>query len=172
MISKQDLIFQEWVASLSDRDKTRNAVRGNFEDLFSRMKQDGATLESSYEYIAKAIKAHSPSASLIKNVYKKMKVSGGMTTSEKDFGENWCKDIGEVANAAFFEIFPLEQKVEEPEEPAIYGNMTAKEYKVQRKHADFYPRLDTEFLEKQLQDKAYDPMTDINALLGKNGNSK
>lgn len=165
MVSKHDLIFQQWVASLANRDRTHNAIQGNFEELFLSLKGEGLTLESAYEYLSKAIKAHEPSSSIIKSVFKKIRVKGTSHTSEQEFGESWCKNIADKANIAFFEIFPVETQA--PEEIAAYGSMTAQEYKAQRKHADTYPRLDTADLEKRLLSSNYNPVADIAAMLGR-----
>lgn len=173
MVSKIDLLFQQWVASLAGRDRTKNALQGNFEELFRMFKSEGLVLEAAYEYLPKAIKAHSPSASLIKNMYKKLKVAGSISSSEKEFADSWNQTIADKANVAFFEIFPIEAKPEEPEDPVIYGSMTAKEYRAQRKHADSYPVLDTEELERRMQETVYDPMQDLPVLLGiKSGDPK
>lgn len=166
MVSKSDLLFQQWVASLATRDRTKKAVQNNFEDLFRMLKNEGLVLESAYEYLPKAIKAHSPSASLIRNKYKQLKVAGAISTPEKEFADSWNKDIADKANVAFFDVFPIETKTEEPEDPVIYGSMTAKEYRAQRKHAESYPVLDTEELERRIQKTTYDPMQDLTTLLG------
>jgi len=166
MISKTDLLFEQWVTSLVDRDRTKNAVQNNFEELFRSLKNEGLTIETAHEYLAKATKAHQPSTSLVKNVHKKLKTTGAITFSEKEFLDSWNKGIADKANTAFFEVFPVEIKAEEPEEPVIYGSMTVKEYKAQRKHAQAYPRLDTEELERRMQKTTYDPMLDLASLLG------
>jgi hypothetical protein len=170
MISKHDLIFQQWVASLSSRDRTRNAIQGNFEELFLSLRNEGLILESAYEYLGKAIKAHEPTASLIRNVYKKLKVRGVPMSSEQEFGESWRKDIADKANTCFFEIFPVEIKESEEEDPVIYGSMTVKEYKAQRKHANEYPQLDTSELEKRYAEN-YNPVEDISSMLGRDSGS-
>lgn len=166
MTSRSDLLFQQWSSSLASRDRSRAAIDGNFEEIFKALKAEGLTLEAAYEYLPKAIKAHSPSAAVLKNTFKKLKTSGAMQTSEKEFTDSWLKNIADKAEAIFFECFPVEVKTEEPEGPPVYGNMTAKEYKAQRSHADQYPRLDTEELERRLQTNTYDPMQDLGALLG------
>lgn len=165
MVSKHDLIFQQWVASLQTRDRTRNAIKGNFEDLFSALKREGLVLESAYEYLGKAIKAHEPSPQLVKNVYRKMKMSGRAYVPEKEFQEAWCKDIADKANASFFEVFPVEIAPEDPDEQVVHGNMTAKEYKLQRQHAEEYPRLDIEEFQRRMIAEDYNPVADITALM-------
>jgi hypothetical protein len=164
MVTKHELIFQQWVASLQTRDRTRNAIQGNFSDLFSSLKSEGFSLEDAYEYLPKAIKAHEPGASLVHNVYKKLRTTGRASVSEKEFQDSWCKDIADKANVAFFEIFPVKVKEEELE-PVIFGSMTAKEYKAQRKHADEYPQLDTAELERRMSAPDYNPVADIAAAM-------
>jgi hypothetical protein len=171
MISKHDLIFQQWVASLQGRDRTRNAIQANFEDLFSSLKAEGLSLEGAYEYLGKATKAHQPTDSLVRNVYRKLKVAGRSMPPEKEFQESWCKDIADKANAAFFSIYPVEVKEPEPEDPIVHGSMTLKEYKAQRTHADAYPRLDLEEFQKRMRAEDYNPVADITAALGNNGHS-
>lgn len=172
MVSKHDLIFQQWVASLKSRDRSSKAIQGNFEELFSQLKREGLILESAYDYLPKAIKAHEPTASLIRTVYKKQKIAGKTQATEKEFQENWCQDIADKANVAFFEVFPVEVKEEEPEDPIVHGSMTEKEYKLQRKHAEEYPRLDVEEFERRMLAEDYNPVDDITAALEENDHTK
>jgi hypothetical protein len=169
MISKLELVFQEWAASLQGRDRSKAAIESNFDELFTKLKQNGGTLESVYEYLAKASKAHQPSAQVIKNTYKKIKQSGKMTLSEKEFADSWIKNINDTANTCFFVVFPVEtpEEIVEPEDPAVYGSMSEKEYRAQRKHAGEYPRLNTAQLEEKMLSGSYDPMVDLPTLLGK-----
>lgn len=168
MVSRYELLFEQWKASLASRDRKTPSIQGNFEDLFQSLKDEGLVLESAFEYMSKAVKAHSPNTGLIKNVFKKIKKAGTEYSSEKEFEEQWVKDIAERASIAFFNIFPVQtKKNEEENEPVIYGSMTAKEYKAQRKHAEEYPRFSTEELERQLSE-TYDPMKELASLLGTN----
>lgn len=173
MVSRYNLLFEQWKASLKERDRKTPAIQGNFEDLFETLRSEGLTLESAYEYIAKAVKAHSPEPSLVKTMFKKLKSPTFKHNTIQEFEAAWVKDITERANVAFFNVFPLQTKKDEEElEPVVYGSMTAKEYKAQRKHADEYPQFSTEELEKQLAE-TYDPMVDIDILLGRSsGDSK
>jgi hypothetical protein len=52
--------------------------------------------------------------------------------------------------------------------------MSVKEYKAQRRYADSFPRLDTEALERALVSNSYNPMDDIDNILGekKDGESQ
>ena len=173
MISKHDLIFQQWVASLQTRDRTWNAISGNFEELFTSLKHEGLVLESAYEYLSKAIKAHEPNLGLVRNVCRKQKAAGRQQPSEKEFYESWCKNIADKANIIFFEVFPVEVKEAEPEDPIVHGSMTLKEYRAQRLHAEQYPVLDTAELERRMLTENYNPVADVVAMLGKpSGDSK
>lgn len=173
MVSQYDLLFEQWKAQLAERDRKTAAIQGNFEELFETFRAEGLVLESAYEYITRAVKAHSPSPSLVKTMWRKTKNSNFKYNSEHEFEEAWVKDIADKANVAFFNVFPVQtKKNEEENEPVIYGSMTAKEYKAQREHADSYPRLNLEELKAKMQKLTYDPMQDLETLLGTNGNSK
>lgn len=172
MVSRYDLLFEQWKAALAERDRRTPAIQGNFEELFETLKSEGLVLESAYEYLAKAIKAHSPSQGLVRTMWKKLKNPTFKYGSEREFEEAWVKDIGDKANVAFFNVFPMQtKKKEEDNEPVIYGSMTAKEYKAQRIHAESYPILNLDALE--IAQDTYDPMQDLASLLGtKNGDSE
>lgn len=164
MVSKHELIFRQWVASLQSRDRSREAIRDNFDDLFHSLKNEGLTLEGAYEYLDKATKAHQPNASIVRSVYRRLKAAGRAFVPEEEFHEIWCKDIADKANASFFEVFPVD--VKEEEDPIIFGNMSLKEYKAQRRHAEQYPRLDLEELERRMTSGNYNPVDDIKKLVG------
>lgn len=167
MASRYDLLFEQWKASLADRDRRTPAIQGNFEEFFEILRNEGLVLESAYEYLPKAVKAHSPGPSLVKTMFKKLKLNPNFSwANEREFEEQWVKDITEKANTAFFNIFPVEtKKIEEEDQPVIYGSMTAKEYKMQREYADSIPRMDTAELEKKLYE-TYDPMDEVDFLFG------
>lgn len=166
MASRYDLLFEQWKASLIDRDKRTPAIQGNFEEFFDILKSEGLVLESAYEYLPKAVKAHSPGPSLVRTMFKKLKTSPKFQwANEREFEEQWIKDITEKANTAFFSIFPIETKKIEEDSPVIYGSMTAKEYKLQREYAETFPILDTSELEKRLHED-YDPMKEVDFLFG------
>ena len=176
MASRYDLLFEQWKATLASRDRRSPSVQGNFEELFEILKSEGLELEGAYEYMPKAVKAHAPTASLVKTMFKKLKGSPKFAYSnERDFEENWVGEIEGKAKIAFFNIFPLttKKKVEpvEDTEPPLFGNMTAKEYKLQREHADSFPRLTVEEIQRRRAAAAaaanYNPMDEIESILGK-----
>ncbi len=176
MASRYDLLFEQWKSSLVERDRRTPSVQGNFEELFDTLKSEGLILESAYEYLPKAIKAHSPTSTLVKTMFKKLKASPKFQyANEREFEEQWVKDISDRANVAFFNVFPVQTKKSDDaeEEPAMFGSMTAKEYKLQRSHADSFPRLNLDEIKRQRQESNYDLSADMATLLGNvNGDSK
>ena len=171
-----DLIYEEWKANLRSKDKSAGSVSSNFEELFEELKKAGITFDEAHDILSKAIKAHQPPLALAKNTYKACKSNPKIGCySEKEFIDRWNDDIASKATEAFFSLYPRE-KIKDPEdsEPKVYGNMSAKEYKAQRKYADQYPILNTAALEKKMLSESYNPLEDIKNILGdedSNGNS-
>jgi hypothetical protein len=174
MNNSVDLIFEEWKASLKVRDRSSKSVESNFEDLFTELKNSGASFEEAYAILPKAVKAHAPSLGLAKNTYKNLKHSPKISQySEKEFIDKWNDDIKDKCTAAFFSIYPRPKNkdLDDDGEPKVYGNMSAKEYRLQRKYAEQFPILNTAELERRLRDNSYNPVEDLKHVLGgdKNG---
>lgn len=167
-VSKNELIFQQWKASLAERDKSKGAIQRNFEELFDSLKAEGVEFEEVYALLPKAIKVHYPTSSHIKNAYKKWKYLNKWS-NEKELEDEWRLDIDNSAQVAFFNIFPIEVKSTPKElkkqEPVVFGGMTAEEYKMQRSYAETWPRVEISEIEKRLNDD-YDPMDEVNELFG------
>lgn len=169
MPSKCELIFQQWKASLSTRDKSKDAVPRDFEELFTDLKAEGMTAEAAYELLPKAIKAHYPSPSYVKNAYRKNK-HFGKWASEKELEDQWKLDIENHAEQAYFEVYPIQtEKKKEAEAPKVYGNMSEKQYKEMREFADSIPEINWDALNKELEqsDTALSEMDDLEELLRK-----
>ena len=144
-----EIAFVEWVAMLKSRDRSRKAVRPNFEDLFQKWKDAGATFDDLYEiYLPKAIKAHQPVPSVARNIYKQLRQKAMIDKTEKEFIEEWNASIEGTGTEAFFEFFPA-LPVDHDPEPKIFGGMSATEYRAQRRYADQFPTLNTAELVKQ-----------------------
>lgn len=175
--SNLDLLFEEWKSSLKERDRSAPAVSSNFEALFEELKKAGATFEEAQEYLPKAIKAHQPAPGLARSIYRTTAKTNAKTAAytEKEFVDKWNQDIHDAGTNVFFEFFPR-AKVDPDDdgEPKVYGQMSAKEYRLQRKYADSFPRLNTEALERALIHQTYNPMDDLENILGdkKDGDSK
>jgi hypothetical protein len=165
-----DLIYEKWKASLAGKDRSKDHVSSNFDELFDAFNSAGATFEEAHSYLSQAIKVHLPSPGLAKSFWKTVKNKPNYAESnEKEFIDGWNKDIADKATNSFYNIYPLPEDKDEDPEPKIYGNMSAKEYKLQRRHADSYPILDTEELARRLQSETYDPVEDI---LGEDDNGE
>lgn len=150
------LIFQEWSSGLKFKDRTKNAVASNFEELFEKLKISGVSFEEAHTILPRAVKAHLPVPAVARNSYKKLKsLVRDFDKTEKEYIEEWHKSIEDVATQAFFEFFPL-PRLDEDNEPKAFGNMSAKEYRAQRKYADQFPVMDTTELEKRMLEQNHD----------------
>lgn len=159
-----ELILAEWIASLKSRDRSAKSIRPNFEDLFERWKLQDASFDDLYDvYLPKAIKAHYPVSSVIKNTYLSLKTNvRGFKKSEKEFSDEWLKGIDDIATEAFFQYFPA-PVIDVDDGPKVYGSMSAKEYNLQRRYIEQFPILDTTELEKQWKQER--EMLDLDDLL-------
>jgi hypothetical protein len=164
-----DLIYERWKAALQDKPKKRENVGSNFDELFDAFNSAGATFEEAHSYLQQAIKVHLPPPGLAKAQWKVLKNTPAHSDkTEKEFTDLWHQDITNRATNSFFYIYPLPEDKDTDNEPKVFGSMSAKEYKLQRRNADSYPILDTEELEKRLQSCVFDPAKDI---LGEDDNS-
>jgi hypothetical protein len=151
-----ELTFVQWVASLKERPRGKDHVKPNFDDLFIAFKNAGATFDDIYEtYLPKAIKAHQPTPSLARSFYKLLKSKlPNFSKSEKEFIEEWNDSINATGTESFFEVFPV-TSLDQDDEPKVFGNMSVKEYRAQRKYADQFPTLDTTELVKEWKKEKY-----------------
>jgi hypothetical protein len=105
-LSVHELIFKQWESSLSTRDRSWSSVQLNFEELFYSLKESGLESTSAYDFVSKAIKAHSPNKGLIRFQYRKTKSPSSKIGTEKEFEDSWLAGIVSKANVAFFNIYP------------------------------------------------------------------
>ncbi len=154
-----ELAFVEWVANLKSRDRSRKAVRPNFEELFEKWKALQASFDDVYEtWLPKAIKAHQPLPSIARSTYKTLK--NKIDKSEKEFIEEWNSSIEGTGQEVFFEFFPA-TTLDKDDEPKVYGNMSVTEYRAQRRYAEQFPILDTtELVKAWKEQKQYNPEID------------
>lgn len=162
-----ELILEKWISSLPSRDRSKNQMPTNFDELFNEMKRSDVTFEDAKELLPKAIKAHQPSTMARKNTWKKYKQY--LEVTEAEFYSEWAESIKNCATEAFFSNFPLKVNDDEDKAPKVYGSMSAKEYKLQRKYADGFPTLNTDELERQFQERMkvnFEDIADIENVLG------
>jgi len=172
MLEEKNLIFEEWKASLSKKDRTVKSVEENFQCLFENLKNANVTFDEAFEFLEKATNAHYPKHAVAVNTYNRLKsIPRIKALGEKLFIKEWHKDIEEKCKSAFFSIYPrTKQKISKTKddddgEPKVFGNMSAKEYRLQRQYADQFPVLNTEELEKRLRDTSYNPLEDYKRVL-------
>ncbi|NBW58898.1 hypothetical protein EBR43_14210, partial [bacterium] len=146
-----ELALVEWIALLKSRDRSKSHVKTNFEDLFQKWKDLEGSFDDLYDtLLPKAIKAHQPLPSIARSTYKTLK--SRIDKSEKEFIDEWNDSIEGTGLEAFFEFFPA-TSFDKDEEPKVYGNMSATEYRAQRRYADQFPTLNTDELIKQWKEQ-------------------
>lgn len=139
--SKAELIFDKWRAELVNKDRSRTAVEGNFDELFSSLHRSKIKFDDAYALLDVAIKAHFPTDSIAKNTYRRLKRTAHISKSESEFVTEWKTNISAKAKQVFYSLYDIEGTETSPDE-VKYGSMSAQEYRKQRKYADSHPLLD------------------------------
>ena len=155
-----ELTLVEWIANLKSRDRSRKAVRPNFEELFQKWKDLGASFDELYDppvkevvgltLLQRAIKAHLPLPSVARNIYKTHKSK--MDRTEKEFIQEWNESIEGTGQEVFFEFFPP-TTLDKDDEPKVYGNMSATEHRAQQRYTEQFVTLKTDDLIKLWKDQ-------------------
>lgn len=149
-----ELTLIQWIAkikALPSSQRGRKFIRPNFEELFQQWKDLEGTFDDLYEtLLPRAIKAHYPTVGNARGTYKSLKEKTSL--SEKEFIEEWNNSIEATGQDTFFEFFPATQ-LDKDDEPKVYGNMSATEYKAQRRYADQFPTLNTDELVKRWKEQ-------------------
>jgi hypothetical protein len=141
--SKQEaisIIFEKWKSAVRFKDKSKKHIADNFDELFAAWRAIGATFEElSDGWLQRAINTHMPDSTLIKKVFRNLKLSG-ISGTEREFGESWKASIEKRVNEIFLNYFsPSKIEVAQGQEQSIYGSMSATEYFAQRSYADSFP---------------------------------
>lgn len=148
-----ELILEKWIASLKNRDRSKDAVAGNFDELFSDLKRANISFNDAHALLEPATKAHFPKKAVVKNVWKNSKALHEVFSTESEFEADWNQTIKAHAVEAFFANYPLKLDEDDDDEPKIYGNMSAKEYRAQRQYVEKFPILDTDKLIKEMKER-------------------
>jgi|SRR5581483_176642 len=172
-------ILKKWEGELRSKDRGWDSVRPNFEELFFDLYKNNVPFEIAHGMLNQAIAAHFPnhfSANKTWNRVKKSEQYSG--TTFKEFLDDWKKGIHDQGMEAFYSIYapPADKTEETTKEETKYGNMSQKEYRLQRRYAESFPILDTTELEKRLaqgMDNYEDFFKDLDKILEKkNGNTE
>ena len=152
--SKVELIFDKWKAELVGKDRSRPAVEGNFDELFSSWHRSKTSFDDAYNLLDAAIKAHYPSNSIARSVYKTLKKSPKTSIFLKDeteFISEWKEHISATAKQVFYSLYSIDGTTEKQD--VKFGSMSSQEYRKQRKYADSHPLLDwTKIEHKPIQE--------------------
>lgn len=154
--SEAELLFLKWKTDLATMDRSSASVESNFFILFSQMCLRSIPIDNALKILPRAIKAHQPSDTVLKRTWFLLDPAKKKKRKYDSFCEDWLQSIENKGNNAFFEAYPTWMSEETPEQeddtsaPKMYGNMSEREYKLQRKYAESFPILDTSELEKQL----------------------
>jgi hypothetical protein len=147
-------------------DKTHTKVDGNFDVLFCNLKNSKVNFDLAHEIMNKAIIAHYPNQSIIDNVYKRINATlKGKTKQE--FSDDWKESISASGKRMFYSQYDIEGSAKE--EKKEYGSMSAREYRLQRKHAEEFPLIDWEKIE--LKPMSEDDIKELENLIKNFGGS-
>jgi hypothetical protein len=135
---KASLILDKWIADLKEKDRSRAAVEGNFEELIEALFKAQIEFESALETVNKAITAHKPSNVVIDATYRRLKSFVSKTKDE--FGKEWRDNIEAAGKRVFYSIYTIDGT--ETSEPKNFGSMSASEYRKQRKYAESHALID------------------------------
>ena len=158
MLTQATLVFEKWKASLEKKPKNKAARPANFDELFSELHRDGVDFKIAHDILAKAIKAHMPLPAIVKITYKKLKTNPTFCKTEAELIEEWKKSVeadGTESFYAFYSIPKASSGKGDPEDvgPKVFGNMSEREYRLQRRMASSFPVLDTTELERKLAEQ-------------------
>jgi len=139
--NKAELIFDKWKAELVGKDRSRAAVAGNFDELFSSWHRSKVPFDEAYALLDTAIKAHLPTDYIAKTTYRSLKRTAGIAKNELEFTTEWKQNIAATGKQVFYSLYDIDGTSPQKED-IKYGNMSAQEYRKQQKYADSHPTLD------------------------------
>ena len=142
MQTKAELILEKWIAELANKDRSRPAVSGNFEELVDKWHRSKVLFDEAKDLMQKAIKAHLPSDFRVQQTHRKLKSIGNLA-SLTDFSASWKENITKTGTTVFYSFNEI-QGTNSSSDEKLYGNMSGVEYRKQQKYADAHPTLDWE----------------------------
>ena len=135
---KAELILHKWKMDLRTKPRTKDYVTANFDELVEKWYRCNVPIETAKELFSNAIKAHFPTQGCARAVFNKIRSTTKM--SEREFLDSWNKNIEVQAYQSFYSYYDLDL----PPEPVKkqYGQMSEREYKLQRAYADSFESID------------------------------
>lgn len=142
---KAELLLHKWKTELKSKDRSQSNVGPNFDELIDVWDRSDIPFDTAFDLFKGAVRAHYPSDSCIRSVYKRLKPV--MKKSEQEFKEDWLSNIESTAYQSFYAVYDLDV----PIKPKMNtGSMSEKEYRLQRAHADSYPEIDLDTIDHRL----------------------
>lgn len=143
--SLADSIFHKWKIDLRNKNRSKQFISSNFDELVSSWKSANIDKDTVFPLMKDAIKEHYPPRSISKAVYKKGKQNyNGL--SEDEFISNWESMIESEAYQVFYLYYPL---VQVEKQQIAYGSMSKQEYLKQMQYAKTHPEVDIEKVREQ-----------------------
>jgi hypothetical protein len=155
-------IFEKWFLSLHSKDRTKDSLYTNFNDLFFELNRHFIPHDVAYEFVKSAVTKHLPDRQVVQRTYKNS--SKNKSHTEMEFFESWKQLIMAKAVEAFYDVYPLVDEAAEQSKIQLPKGMSKKEYVLQRQHAKSFPLIDLSSLEdmyKQIQDEDTVSLEDI-----------
>lgn len=144
---KADLILEKWTIELRNKDRKLASVSSNFDELFEKLSDAEIEFNIVHPMVELIAKRHYPPDVVAKRSYNDLERKQGHLTY-REFVDNWCNEIKAKAFESFYAFFNNEVQTTEEKK---HGNMSAREYHLQRKHADSYPELTFEQLQERMK---------------------
>lgn len=150
--ARANMILRKWTAELASKDRATSQAHANFSELWYDMFVANIDFDTAYSKIDDAVAAHSPSKSVTSWVYKSHPAKSSI--SLRDFTEEWINHLRDVAYQAFYEFYPLEEKVKPKRKapPSMIGGMPRQEYNRYRKYAEQFPVLTIEEINRRFEE--------------------
>jgi len=130
-------VFRKWKSDLADKDRTWNQLSSNFDELFYTLHVSQVDIDIAEPLIKEAAAAHMPPLSQAKRTWSTINNKAGRTFEE--FVEGWRDSINTKAEQAFFVYYSV---VKVKAEERKFGNMSPREYAMQRDHVSNFGEID------------------------------
>ena len=141
------LIFQQWKSDLANKDRSTKNMYNNFDELFYSFHMSDIEFDEAHDYLKDAIQAHAFTKFVAKRVYDGLR--GRIDKSFEEFCTDWKEHIKDTATQAFFAWYKIEG---ESQEERQFGNMSPREYSLQRKDVERFPHIDLMNILKQQEE--------------------
>lgn len=150
------LIFDQWKSDLSNKDRSSKNMYNNFDELFYSMNMSDVIFDVAHDYLKQAVHAHTPTKFVAKRVYSNLKHQLDKTFEE--FSEDWREHIKDTANQAFFAWYSIEGTSNEERQ---FGQMSPREYSMQRKDVERFPHVDLADVLRQQKEMMSEDFEDL-----------